>query len=157
MAIGYIEPASREVTYATAGHPPAILVSPDGSARLLPYDGLPLGVETEASYPIFRFTAEPHSMLVLYTDGLIEYDHDVIEGERRMLNAARKIARRRVANPAVEMQDEIFGQHEPLDDAAILTILFADGEQRQKGEQRSVEFSGSRTALIEGQAARTNE
>jgi len=153
---GYIQPATREVTYATAGHPPAILVSPGGSARLLQYDGLPLGVDTEATYPSFRFTAEPQSMLILYTDGLVEYDHDLIEGERRMLDAARKIARRRAANPAAEMQDEIFARYEPLDDVAILTILFADAEQRH-GEQRSVEFSGSRTAFIEGQAARTKE
>lgn len=39
---GYIDPGTLEVAYATAGHPPAILVDKDGAAQLLQYDGVPI-------------------------------------------------------------------------------------------------------------------
>ncbi|MDQ6943538.1 MAG: serine/threonine-protein phosphatase [Candidatus Eremiobacteraeota bacterium] len=121
---GYIDPGTLEVSYATAGHPPAIFVDSSGAARLLPYDGLPLGVEHGSVYPTFRFTADHDSLLVLYTDGLLEYDHDLIEGERRMLEAAKNIAAQRLADPAGAIEDAIFKERKPRDDLAMLTIAF---------------------------------
>jgi hypothetical protein len=125
---GYIDPRSLEVTYATAGHPPGIVVAADGTPRLLEYDGLPLGVAHDARYPSFSFQAEHDALLILYTDGLIEYDRDVIEGERRILEVASDVARRRVDNPAAAIRDAIFEKFEPSDDVAIMTISFADTE-----------------------------
>jgi hypothetical protein len=147
---GFVDPATLQVTYATAGHPPAILTTPLGGARLLEYDGLPLGIHLDATYPSFTFAAEPHSMLVLYTDGLLEYDRNLIQGERRMLETARAIAGRRVDNPAAEIQDAIFAQYEPLDDVAILTISFRDGAGRTQhdGENSSVALRGVRTPYM---------
>jgi len=148
---GFVDPGTLEVTYATAGHPPAILTAPDGSARLLKYDGLPLGVHPDADYPSFCFTAEPRSMLVLYTDGLLEYDRDIIQGERRMLETACLIARRTVDNPAAEIQDAIFSQYEPMDDVAILTISFRHGAEHPQhdGERSSVSLRGVRTPFTD--------
>jgi len=123
---GYIDPGTLEITYATAGHPPAILVDQNGAAQLLQYDGLPLGIQRESTYRTFSLTAEHGSLLVLYTDGLIEYDHDVIEGQQRMLEAAKNIAVQRLIDPAGAIEDAIFKNHQPLDDAAILTIAFRD-------------------------------
>ena len=123
---GYIDPKTLQVTFATAGHPPAIFVDKSGAARLLPYDGLPLGVEHGSSYPTFKLTADPESLLVLYTDGLLEYDHDLIEGERRMLEVAKNIAVKRLPDPAGAIKDAIFTDRKPLDDVAILTIAFRD-------------------------------
>lgn len=110
----------------------------------------PLGVVSDAAYRTFEFTAEPDSMLVLYTDGLIEYDRDVIEGERLMLATAREIAVRRLANPAAEIQDAIFAGREPSDDVAILTISFrdrADIPEGDIGEQWSVALRGVRASF----------
>ena len=64
---GHVDAATLHVSYATAGHPPGILIAADGSARLLEYAGAPLGVESKAAYQTFEFRAEPNSMLVLYT------------------------------------------------------------------------------------------
>lgn len=110
---GYIDPGTLEVTYATAGHPPAILVDQSGVAQLLQYEGLPLGVQRESSYRTFGLTVEHGSLLVLYTDGLLEYDHDLIAGEQRMLEAAKNIAVQRVADPAGAIEDAIFKNHKP--------------------------------------------
>ncbi|MFN2450436.1 MAG: PP2C family protein-serine/threonine phosphatase [Candidatus Baltobacteraceae bacterium] len=149
---GYVDARTLEVTYATAGHPPAILVASDGSASLLNYGGLPLGVQADARYRTFHFTAEPESVLVLYTDGLIEYDRNLIEGERRVLEIAREIGRRKAKNPAAEIQDAIFAQYEPLDDVAILTITFRDGAQHEGNDRErwSVGLRGVRTPFTDG-------
>lgn len=148
---GFVDPATLQVTYATAGHPPAIFAAADGSVHLLQHDGLPLGVHPDATYPSFRFTAEPHSMLVLYTDGLLEYDRDLIQGERRMLETARIIARRRVDNPAAEIQHAIFDRCEPSDDVAILTISFLNGTEHAQndGDRSSAALRGVRTPYMD--------
>jgi serine phosphatase RsbU (regulator of sigma subunit) len=122
---GYVDPVTLRVTYATAGHPPGILVGLDGIAQHLLYDGLPLGVAHDAEYPTFEIQAEHGAILVLYTDGLIEYDRDVLAGERRILDAVSAIALRRIDNPAAAIRDAIFTGYEPTDDVAIMTIAFS--------------------------------
>jgi len=145
---GYVDTATLEVTYATAGHPPGILIDKDGSAQLLQYDGLPLGVAQNAVYPTFRLDARLDSLLVLYTDGALEYDRDLLEGERRMLQTASDIAVRRLENPAGAIRDAIFAEYEPLDDVAILTISFHDpvqgGSEQSKSERWSIGLRGVR-------------
>lgn len=55
-----------------AGHPPPALVTPDGTARLLDLPpGAPLGIGG-ISYDTTEVTLDPGSILVLYTDGLVE-------------------------------------------------------------------------------------
>jgi anti-sigma regulatory factor (Ser/Thr protein kinase) len=84
------DPVSRRCTLARAGHPVPAVVTPDGNAEYLDLPvGLPLGLgglpfeEAEVELP-------EGSLLVLYTDGLIEShqrDRDIDAG----LNAMRKI------------------------------------------------------------------
>ncbi|MFF9410154.1 SpoIIE family protein phosphatase [Streptomyces anandii] len=56
-----------------AGHPPPLLRRPDGRVRVLDLAGGPLlGIDTAATYPTTRVDLAPGSVLVLYTDGLVE-------------------------------------------------------------------------------------
>ncbi|MFI8962723.1 SpoIIE family protein phosphatase [Streptomyces sp. NPDC053493] len=67
-----LDPADGHCRITRAGHPPPALVLPDGTARLLDVPaGPPLGVG-EASFTTTDVTLEPGSVLVLYTDGLVE-------------------------------------------------------------------------------------
>ncbi len=52
-----------------------------------------LGVEDEARYCSYKLTAEPGSLLVLYTDGVIEIDRDMVAGERRLVDIACDVVR----------------------------------------------------------------
>lgn len=122
---GYVDPATLRVTYATAGHPPGILVGLDVVPQHLRYDGLPLGVAHDAQYRSFEIQAEHGAILVLYTDGLLEYDRDVLAGEQRILEAVSAIALQRVDNPAAAIREAIFTGYEPTDDVAIMTIAFS--------------------------------
>ncbi|MEA2663736.1 MAG: hypothetical protein QOI11_680, partial [Candidatus Eremiobacteraeota bacterium] len=147
---GYVDPATLRVTYATAGHPPAIMVGADHMARHLPYDGLPLGVAHDAAYPSFEVQAEHGALLVLYTDGLLEYDRDLFAGERRILEAVSTVASRRIDNPAAAIRDAIFARYEPTDDVAVMTIAFAQHESEETADGKplwSVGVRGVRAPL----------
>jgi serine phosphatase RsbU (regulator of sigma subunit)/anti-sigma regulatory factor (Ser/Thr protein kinase) len=70
---GVLEPASGELTYSSAGHPPGILVHPDGSTRLLEEGrALPLAVRPGRARPEAACSLPARATLLLYTDGLVE-------------------------------------------------------------------------------------
>ena len=67
-----VDPATGHCRITRAGHPPPALVTPDGEVQLLQVPpGTPLGVGGTRYITTDR-TLEPGSVLVLYTDGLIE-------------------------------------------------------------------------------------
>ncbi|HVT65565.1 MAG TPA: SpoIIE family protein phosphatase [Mycobacteriales bacterium] len=72
LVYAVLDPGSETLTYASAGHPPPLLVGTDGSATYLEGGrSLPLGL-TSAPRIEAVTTIEPGSTLILYTDGLIE-------------------------------------------------------------------------------------
>ena len=67
------DPRTGELEYASAGHPPPLLVAPDGPSRFLDHPlGLPIGVIPDASFERRRIPLAPGSILMLFTDGLVE-------------------------------------------------------------------------------------
>ncbi|WP_053674806.1 SpoIIE family protein phosphatase [Streptomyces sp. WM4235] len=70
---GVLNSETGQLTYSSAGHPPGILVGPDGATRLLE-DGrsLPLAVRPGNQRPEGSCTIPARSTLLLYTDGLVE-------------------------------------------------------------------------------------
>lgn len=70
--VALFDPADGCVRYASAGHPPAVLLGPDGSADLLREPlGPPLGLP-DTCYDQGEQPFPAGSRLVVYTDGLIE-------------------------------------------------------------------------------------
>ncbi|QYC43814.1 Phosphoserine phosphatase RsbU [Nonomuraea coxensis DSM 45129] len=71
LAYMVVEPVTGEGTLALAGHPPPVLVSPQGTAILTDGEpGTPLGWPTSRRQ--FRFVVPPGHTAVLYSDGLVE-------------------------------------------------------------------------------------
>ncbi|HEU5028552.1 MAG TPA: PP2C family protein-serine/threonine phosphatase [Spirillospora sp.] len=67
-----LDPAAGTAEISRAGHPPPILVHPDGGCDVLDLPpGLPLGLDG-ADYENIRVAVPDGSTLALYTDGLIE-------------------------------------------------------------------------------------
>ncbi len=118
-------PATYEFVYATAGHPPPLLIEPGRAPRMLDCGSLPLGAMADNDYQTFRIQSVPGAMLVLYTDGAIEHSRDVIEGETILLAAAAEAARVEPPDPATFIHNAVFSGREIGDDVAILTIGFA--------------------------------
>jgi sigma-B regulation protein RsbU (phosphoserine phosphatase) len=66
----------RQLVYASAGHPPALLLAPEGdpagSVRRLHTPGLPIGMFSEARYEQDCCAIAPGSTLYLFSDGAYE-------------------------------------------------------------------------------------
>ncbi|MEO0373196.1 MAG: SpoIIE family protein phosphatase [Cyanobacteria bacterium P01_A01_bin.17] len=71
---GVYQPAKEELVYASAGHPPALLIgeSQPVEAQLLKTKGLPIGMFAEAEYCCDRISIPTNSTLYLFSDGIYE-------------------------------------------------------------------------------------
>lgn len=67
-----IDPYGRTLAYSSAGHPPALLATSEGVARLDGAPAPPLGVAAAAAFSEGRTGLGDGELLLLYTDGLIE-------------------------------------------------------------------------------------
>jgi len=119
--VAVFDPVAHTLLFCSAGHPPPLLRTPDGTVTELPSHGVPLGLRARDDCDT-RTVAIPNGSTVLfYTDGLIESTKDVLEGERR-LHAAFADPRL-FAGPdlARSLHDELLreGAH---DDVAILAM-----------------------------------
>lgn len=124
--VGIAETHGCTFEYAGAGHPPAVLAEPGSAPRCLEYGGLPLGISPDATYRSHRVKTVPGALLVLYTDGVTELSHDVLAGERALLEAIADIPPR--ADPAKFIYRAIFDDVPAGDDVAILTLSFSSAD-----------------------------
>jgi GAF domain-containing protein/anti-sigma regulatory factor (Ser/Thr protein kinase) len=73
LAFAVIDPSGETLDLVNAGHPPPLVIDPDGHADYLPLQGgLALGASPLATYRCDRHTFPTGSTVVLYTDGLVE-------------------------------------------------------------------------------------
>jgi PAS domain S-box-containing protein len=122
--VGVIDPRAGTFTYASAGHHGPVLAEPEREAGSLPTGGVPLGVSDDPDFPTFLSAIAPNATLVLYTDGLTEFNRDIEDGERRLLAAAARVVRSGETRPAHAIQCEVLAGAQPIDDVALLTITF---------------------------------
>lgn len=120
--VGVYDPRSSTFSYASAGHPAPLVVTPDGHPFMLPNGDLPLGVVETLQPPTWTFTLQPGSLLTLYTDGIVEYDRDLVHGESVLAQAAKTELLELTEHPAKSLQDRVFGNAHNTDDVATLTL-----------------------------------
>lgn len=72
VIVGVYDPASGELVWANAGHPPLVLSNADGSRFLATATGVPVGIGHPLDHLDERITLEVGDTIVGYTDGLIE-------------------------------------------------------------------------------------
>lgn len=112
-----------------AGHIQPLLRHPDGSTEELTVQGgPPLGVLTDAHFPLTEAGMAPGTVLTLLTDGLVESAKLPLEDGllrlRALLSAADPMA-------AGRMADELLGNLDRRDDDVAVLLLRYDGvEQR---------------------------
>ncbi|MGW7257738.1 PP2C family protein-serine/threonine phosphatase [Streptomyces sp. NPDC054834] len=110
--------------WTSAGHPPPLLLTPDGNARYLEAgQGLILGTHLGAGghRPSAAHTLPPGSTLLLYTDGLIEVrGSDLDSGLSRLRRHALALAH----EPLDTLCDQLSVQVPPgsTDDIALLAL-----------------------------------
>jgi PAS domain S-box-containing protein len=117
-----IDLASGGAEYVRAGHPPGLLRHPDGEVERLEGAGTPpIGVFDEIECPIHRTTVARGSLLLLYTDGLIERRDGDFELELERLSAELAKA---PGDPdaCLRRLADRFGAEAIPDDAAMLAL-----------------------------------
>jgi PAS domain S-box-containing protein len=119
---GVFDPVGCAFTYATAGHPAPVLATPDGDIEVLAAGGLPLGAQTLRPQGDTTLALAPGSLLLLYTDGLVESTKDVLAGERALMAAVRAEWQASSADPARAILERMLGGRRPLDDIAMLAL-----------------------------------
>ncbi|WP_448616655.1 SpoIIE family protein phosphatase [Modestobacter sp. URMC 112] len=112
------------VHWANAGHPPPMVIDPDGSVRTLtgPRSELLLGVDDGTRRREFEVTLDPGATLVLYTDGLVERrDQDLDAGLDRLRGALAELAARDLDDLCDELLDRML-PGESDDDVAFVAV-----------------------------------
>ena len=80
---GVYDPATRQLTYDSAGHPPPRLRRCDGGTRIIGLDAaqhLPLGIVAGEQYTQATLSLECGDCLLLYTDGISEAHNPLVAG-----------------------------------------------------------------------------
>ncbi|MBC5810479.1 MAG: SpoIIE family protein phosphatase [Candidatus Eremiobacteraeota bacterium] len=140
--VGFIDPVSQTMTYASAGHPPPIFAGPNG-IEFLTCGGLPLGVFLQIEPDVHVVAFDDESLFVMYTDGLTEVTRDVMRGEKLVMAAVRALmARSDRRDAAATIYAETIGDAKPVDDVAILVVR-ANGDNQRLGISSTRDSAGS--------------
>jgi serine phosphatase RsbU (regulator of sigma subunit) len=120
-AVAVISPPYEHASFALAGHPPILAVSPGRPAAFVDATvGPPLGVRTDLPWPVHTTPLGPGDVLFFYTDGLIERRGESLDqGLERLQRAVT------AAPPEVVCQRvmaALIGTRELRDDVAILAL-----------------------------------
>jgi phosphoserine phosphatase RsbU/P len=78
---GVLNRETRELKYASGGHPPAIVISPGGEVRRLDLPGMMIGAFSFATYNDSSVVLAPGSKLYVYSDGCYE----VFSADKQMM------------------------------------------------------------------------
>lgn len=137
IVLGVLDTENGVLKIANAGHPAALLVGADGYLdEISEYAGLPLSIDSNASYSDNTVNLQPGSTLVLHSDGLTDCENE--RGERFGFAALKDC----VANNALNKVDKLVtaietsidnwrGKTSITDDQSILVIRY-DEKARQK-------------------------
>ena len=131
--VGILNPGCGEIRYTSAGHAAPLLRLPDGAVEHLAPPSAPLGAFSDSQYDVYTRSIPRDSMLVLYTDGIIEVSRDVIAGEKMLDNVVASDAVRHAANPA-EFVERAAAGRALRDDIAVIVATFGKAELRWEFE-----------------------
>jgi GAF domain-containing protein len=120
-AAAIIDPADRTIRYCLAGHPPLLLRGPDGTVVTLAAARRPLlGLDTGAR-PEQVISFASGSILVLFTDGLVERRGEIFDaGLSRLATALRSAAETDPASLCETLVEQSLPPSGRSDDTAIL-------------------------------------
>ncbi len=121
LAYLWLDPETRMCRLASAGHPPPLVAAPDGRVEFLEaVRGLPLGTGIRARYRQETVELPAGSVLLLYTDGLVERRGRSIDEGLDLLRAAVADAPKDPDRLLEHILGHVVGAGERGDDIALL-------------------------------------
>ena len=116
-----LEPETSTCRLSSAGHPPPAIAYPDGRVELAEgARGLPLGTGLRASYRQETLVLPAGTVVVLYTDGLIERRGQSIDEGLTALREAVSAAPKDPERMLEHILEHVIGGREREDDIALL-------------------------------------
>ena len=127
LCYAVIDPATGRVEYASAGHLPMLIVSPAGEISWLDRAQSPPLTGAGGSHrPQGSALLKPGSLLVLYSDGLVERRKEPIDiGLRRLADAARTVADLPPEDACRALVTKLGVDESRNDDVAVLAVRLA--------------------------------
>ncbi len=121
---GVLDLGRRQLTFSTAGHPPAVLVGSGGEISLLSTRGMATGCMIDARYENRISQLQPNDSLYVYSDGAYE-----LRNAEEMLSVDDLALIFKDASPAVNPLDEVLkelrrrgGSETFADDVSLLAV-----------------------------------
>jgi anti-sigma regulatory factor (Ser/Thr protein kinase) len=116
-----VDPHGGDVVLSTAGHPPPLIRVAGEEPRLLDLPGsVPLGATRHARYENHELVLDPGSVLVLYTDGLVERRGEPLEDSLDRLIATVRDGDEDLEHLGDALVDVLLPEGPGSDDAALL-------------------------------------
>jgi serine phosphatase RsbU (regulator of sigma subunit) len=125
VLVGLVDNERHEVTLASAGHLPVLLLDKRQSTFVEVPVGLPLGLGALA-YESTTVAIAPNSTLIAYTDGLVERRTEALDAGMERLRRAASVVAPSVDDLLEGIVDSIFADQVSDDDTAILAIRWLD-------------------------------
>ena len=111
-----------EVAFSAAGHPPPLVIAPDGPRFLEGGRSVPIGAADTAVFREATAILPPGSTILLYTDGLVERRDTPLHERLDRLAAVAGAAGEELAGLCEAVLREVLGESEPGDDVALLAV-----------------------------------
>jgi serine phosphatase RsbU (regulator of sigma subunit) len=137
VAYAVLDLASGGLTYASAGHPPILILHADGTAEYLAGGrGLPLGIAaTTRTSDVCQLTAG--DLMIMYTDGLYERrDEDTDERLARLANLAVQLRDLPPTELSVALTEAMLDGAVPQDDICVLVAAPVIGRSSRPVDAR---------------------
>jgi serine phosphatase RsbU (regulator of sigma subunit) len=113
---------STRMQWSNGGHPPAVVLRPDGSTLLLEEHDMLLGLAEDEQRVDHVLDLEPGSVVLLFTDGLVERrGHSLADGFE-MLRSIVRACRDMSVQDLVDHVHRAMVPSEPEDDVAVLAV-----------------------------------
>jgi PAS domain S-box-containing protein len=121
-----LDPATGELSYANAGHPPPVWASASGQTGYLDdASGVMLGVPGEAEFTVGCRVLDPGTSLLFYTDGLIEdRGRDITEGLSALAGVVGQVSSLSAEKTCATVQAALLGETPRADDVCLLAVRF---------------------------------
>lgn len=132
LLLARLDPTTRSLVYASAGHMPGYILRPGGEVKsILPSTGIPLAVLPDVTFPAVTVPPlEPGELLLLLTDGIVEAHgpNDKLFGMGRVLDVVRAHqdrTARTIVDTLYRVVRDFCGAQTQLDDITVIVIKAA--------------------------------
>ncbi|MFN0112460.1 MAG: PP2C family protein-serine/threonine phosphatase [Blastocatellia bacterium] len=131
LFLGVIDPATKRLTYARAGHNPTVFRRPAGETKLLSAGGIGLGLNRgkifDQSLKVETIQLAANDKLYFYSDGITEAMNPKNEeyGEERLMELAERldsVGANEARDVVLTDVKEFLGSNQPQDDQTLVVI-----------------------------------